>query len=176
LSSGAVGLLPTDTIYGLSALALNKEAVEKVHKLKQRDGGKPLVVLIGELKQLSELGLSVSHAELVKNHWPASLSVIFNSSNIPEWLHKETSSLAVRLPDQENLRNLIRKVGPIVSTSANLQGQKPAGSVKEAKKHFGGKLDFYVDMGKLEGQSSTLVKIENNVLKVLRQGAYEIKL
>jgi L-threonylcarbamoyladenylate synthase len=70
LKDGGVGLLPTDTIYGLSAVALNKDAVEQVHNLKRRDGGKPLVVLIADIKQLVSLGLSVAHAESVKEHWP----------------------------------------------------------------------------------------------------------
>jgi L-threonylcarbamoyladenylate synthase len=83
--------------------------------------------------------------------------------------------LAVRVPDNFELRNLIKKTGPIVSTSANLRGQEPAKTVKEARKYFGDRLDFYVDAGHLDSQPSTLVKIENNKLKVVRQGAYEIK-
>jgi L-threonylcarbamoyladenylate synthase len=173
LKGGGVGLLPTDTIYGLSALALNEKAVGRVHELKQRDDGKPLVVLIGELKQLSELGLPLAHAELVKDHWPAPLSMIFESSNIPEWLHKKTRSLAVRLPKHNDLIELIKKVGPVVSTSVNPQSMKPATSAEEAKKYFGNRLDFYVDAGKINGQPSTLAKIENGKIEIIRQGAYE---
>jgi L-threonylcarbamoyladenylate synthase len=175
LKDGAVGLLPTDTIYGLSALALNKDAVERVHKLKQRDGGKPLVVLISEIEQLASLGLSHIHATLLKKHWPGPLSVEFDASDAPEWLHRGKFYFAVRLPDNDSLRNLIRKIGPIVSSSANLQGKEPAKTVADAKNYFGDKLDFYVDKGELNGCSSTLVKIEEGKLNILRQGTYEIK-
>jgi L-threonylcarbamoyladenylate synthase len=82
--------------------------------------------------------------------------------------------LAVRMPDNNDLRRLIDKVGPIVSTSANLQGQVPAKNVEDAQKYFGDKLDFYVDAGKLNGEPSTLVKIENGQIIILRQGSYKI--
>jgi L-threonylcarbamoyladenylate synthase len=173
LKSGAVGLLPTDTIYGLSAVALNKNAVEKIHKLKKRDDKKPLVVLISSISQLQELGVNDDQLSLINNFWPGPLSVIFESSNIPEWLDLETKSLAVRLPDSNELLDLIKKTGPIVSTSANLQGQKPASSAKVAEEYFGKNIDFYVDFGPLESKPSTLVKIENNRLKVIREGAYK---
>lgn len=174
LRDGGVGLLPTDTIYGLSAVALSEQAVERVHKLKKRDSGKPLVVLISELRQLKELGLKPEQAEIVKKYWPGSLSAVFESQNIPAWLQLGTNSLAVRLPGSKKLRELIKKVGPIVSTSANLQGQKPVSSVDEAKEYFGENLDFYVDVGDLQGQPSTLVKIENDHLKIIRPGALNI--
>jgi L-threonylcarbamoyladenylate synthase len=174
LKNGGVGVLPTDTIYGLSALALNKDAVERIHKLKARDEGKPLVVLIAEVGQLIKLGLKTIDAELIKDYWPASLSVEFDATNAPQWLHRGGNFFAVRMPDNNVLRSLISKVGPIVSTSANLQGQVPAKNVKEAQKYFGDKLDFYIDAGKLNGEPSTLVKIENGQIIIVRQGSYKI--
>jgi L-threonylcarbamoyladenylate synthase len=175
LKNGAVGLLPTDTIYGLSALALNKEAVERIHALKGRDNNKPLIVLISDLHQLEELGLKVEQAELAKSYWPGPLSLEFDATDAPDWLHRGGFFFAVRMPDYSELRDLIAKTGPVVSTSANLQGQKPVSSVKEAQETFGDKLDFAVDAGKLEGQSSTLVKPEDGRLVVVRQGVLEIK-
>jgi L-threonylcarbamoyladenylate synthase len=174
LKNGRVGLIPTDTIYGLSAHALNKNAVEKIHKLKKRDDGKPLVVLIADVNQLSGLGLSLQYSELIRDYWPGPLSLEYDATNAPEWLHRGKNYFAVRLPDLKELRDLIAKTGPLVSTSANLQGQEPSKNVEEAKKYFSDKLDFYVDTGDLKGKSSTLVKIENNRIKIIRQGACEI--
>jgi L-threonylcarbamoyladenylate synthase len=173
LKNGGVGLLPTDTIYGLSAIALNEQAVRRVHELKGRDN-KPLILLISEINQLEELGIQKEQANIIKEYWPGALSVIFNTNITPEWLEMGTSSLAVRMPDNNDLRRLIDKVGPIVSTSANLQGQVPAKNVEEAQKYFGDKLDFYVDAGKLNGEPSTLVKIENGQIIIVRQGSYKI--
>jgi L-threonylcarbamoyladenylate synthase len=174
IKNGSVGLLPTDTIYGLSALALNKEAVERIHKLKGRDGNKPLIVLIANIEQLKELGLEMEQAELVKKYWPGSLSLEFDASSAPTWLHRGGFFFAVRMPNKQKLRDLIVKTGPVVSTSANLHGGIPANSPNEAEVIFGYDLDFYVDAGELVGQPSTLVKIENSKLKVIRQGACKI--
>jgi L-threonylcarbamoyladenylate synthase len=173
LKSGAIGLLPTDTIYGLSAVAMKKDAVEKIHNLKKRDDKKPLIVLVSSIKQFQLLGINDSQPKAIKKYWPSPLSVIFESFVIPKWLDLGTKSLAVRMPDNKELLDLIKKTGPIVSSSANLQGQKPASSVKEAEEFFGSSLDFYVDVGPLEGQPSTLAKIENNQLIVIREGAYK---
>lgn len=173
LKCGSVGFLPTDTIYGLSTTAANEKAVKKVHNLKNRDQ-KPFIILISNLGQLADLGINRAEAHLVEKYWPGPLSVIFGSANVPEWLQMGTKSLAVRLPASKILCDLIAKIGPIVSTSANLQGQEPARNVEEAKKYFGEKLDFYVDVGEISGQSSTLVKIENDKLQVIRRGAYKL--
>lgn len=175
LKSGKVGLLPSDTIYGLSAVALNEKAVKQVHRLKGRDANKPFIVLIGNTEQLKDLGVNTEQVDLVKKYWPGPLSVVFSSENIPQWLQLGTNSLAVRMPDRQELCDLIAETGPIVSTSANLQGETPARSVEEAKEVFGDNLDFYVDIGKLEGQPSTLAIIENGKLKVVRQGAYILR-
>ncbi len=174
LRGGGVGLLPTDTIYGLSGLALHEKAVEKVHKLKGRDSNKPLVVLISDTRQLKDLGLSIDHADLIKKYWPGPLSVEFDATNSHKWLNRGGNFFAVRMPDREDLKELIQEVGPIVSSSANLQGHAPAKSVDEAQKYFGNKLDFYVDTGKIDGEPSTLIKIEGSKIKILRQGALKI--
>jgi L-threonylcarbamoyladenylate synthase len=97
------------------------------------------------------------------------------SENIPSWLQLGSRGLAIRMPANQELRDLIAKVGPIISTSANLEGEKPANSAKEAQEIFGEQLDFYVDIGKLEGEPSTLVAINNEKLKVVRQGSLKIK-
>jgi len=174
LQKRGVGLLPTDTIYGLTARALDQAAVERVHKLKRRDSGKPLIVLISDIKMLDLLSISEDQAELIKGYWPGPLSVVFQSPNAPAWLAAPDHTLAVRLPDYDKLRSLIDKTGPLVSTSANLQGEQPVKSVKEAKDLFGDRLDFYVDAGELDNPPSTLVVIENSELVVIRQGALKI--
>jgi L-threonylcarbamoyladenylate synthase len=174
LRDGGAGLLPTDTIYGFTCRAEDREAVERLHKLKERNTNKPFIILISDIKMLNMLSISDSGRELVNKYWPGALSVIFPAPAAPAWLTRGTDPLAVRLPADGDLRRLISKAGPIISTSANLQGRPPVHSVKEAKKLFGDKLDFYVDYGSLDNPPSTLVAIIDNKLQVIRQGAVKI--
>ncbi|HVS79221.1 MAG TPA: L-threonylcarbamoyladenylate synthase [Candidatus Saccharimonadales bacterium] len=175
LSAGGVGLLPSDTIYGLSCRAPDQKAVERVHQIKRRDKTKPFVILISRVEQLNELGIITTEAAPALRYWPGKLTMICEAQDAPAWLHMGTRSLAVRQPDYPELRELIDKVGPIVSTSANLSGGQPAASVSDAQKYFGDKLDFYVDAGQLSGQPSTIIRKNNYELEVVRQGAVKVK-
>jgi len=175
LNSG-VGFMPSDTIYGLSGQALNEQAIERIYRLKKRDSDKPLIVLIATVSQLDELGVKREQADLAKKYWPGGLTLICEAPNTPAYLHRGTKSLAVRLPDNDELRELMIRTGPLVSTSANTQGDSVANSIQEAKAYFGDQLDFYVDAGDLSGHKpSTLVKAVNGKLEVIRPGAVEIK-
>jgi len=167
--------MPTDTIYGLSASALDKDAVERIHSIKGRDSSKPLIVLIANLEMLDLLSIYKEQAKIIEEYWPGAVSLEFNASDSPSWLHRGRGHFAIRMPDHDTLRELISQVGPIVSTSANIQGGEPASNLDQAQAIFGEKLDFYVDAGKLVGQSSTLVINEGGRLKVVREGAVKIK-
>lgn len=174
LSQGGVGLLPTDTIYGLSCRALNRQAVERVHKLKGRDSTKPCIVLISDIKMLDLLNISREQSQAASKYWPGAFSLEFNAPDSPDWLHRGLKHFAIRLPNHAELQRLIDKVGPIISTSANIQGRQPARSADEAQKIFGDNLDFYLDVGELNNPPSTLAVVENGLLKVVRPGAVNI--
>jgi L-threonylcarbamoyladenylate synthase len=174
LKNGGVGLLPSDTIYGLSCRALDAKAVERVHKLKGRDGKKSFVLLVSNISQLEELGITENDAAIIKDLWPGPVSVIFEAPQAPKWLSRD-HTLAVRLPANEGLCSLISQVGPLVSTSANLHGRTPAETVEQARALFGEHLDFYIDAGIRRGNPSTIVKITNGKMEIIRQGAYKLK-
>lgn len=168
-------MLPSDTIYGLSCQALDKSAVERIYSLKGRDPNKPFIILISRIDMLDLLSISRKQVGLTKKYWPGQVSFILEAPDSPVWLQHSTGKLAVRMPVNKALRDLIDKVGPIISTSANLEGQPPVESVSQAKALFGNLLDFYVDVGKIKAQPSTVVKLENGKLEVVRQGAVKLR-
>jgi L-threonylcarbamoyladenylate synthase len=175
LKDGGVGFMPSDTIYGLSCRAMNQQAVERIYRLKKRDFDKPLILLIANISQLEELNIDPKQTKVIASLWPGAISLECDVSEAPVWLNRGSKHEAVRLPDNEPLRQLISQVGPIVSTSPNTQGAKPASSVKEAQSYFGDQLDFYVDIGDLSGrQPSTLVRGVNGKLEVIRPGAVKL--
>lgn len=177
LKNGGVGVIPTDTVYGIVALFSQKEAVERIYRLKGRDYKKPFVFLIASQADLKHFGISLGKTEkmVLDRLWPGPVSVVLACpSEDYKYLHRGLGSLAFRLSGNEDLTDFISKTGPLASTSVNPQGGEPAKSADEAKKHFGDKIDFYVDGGEIEGRSSTLVKLEKDGLRVLRQGDYKI--
>jgi L-threonylcarbamoyladenylate synthase len=175
IKKGGVGLVPTDTIYGLSGLALDEDAVERVYELKGRDYDKPLIILLADIDQAEKLGANIDDLEPVRKYWPSPLTVVARAGKLtPGFLHRGTHKLAIRVPDYPELREMIKQTGPLVSTSANPQGKQPARNVNGAKKYFGKELDFYIDIGELEARPSTIVELKGGELKLIRQGAYKV--
>jgi L-threonylcarbamoyladenylate synthase len=173
--NGGIGFMPSDTVYGLSGRALDRLAVEKIYDVKGRDADKPLIILISSLKMLDLLSISREEVKSLENYWPGPLTIICHAPVAPAWLHRGGKTLAVRWPDHPELLKLIDLTGPLVSTSANKQGQFPANSVAAANEIFGESLDFYVDKCRLNNrQPSTIVKREANKLIVIRRGAIKL--
>lgn len=169
LEAGAVGFMPADTMYGLSCRALDEKAVAKVYQLKGRSYHKPLIVLISNLKMLDSLGARYNKV-ITSKYWPGPVTIIFEAPKAPAWLQRGTGSLALRLSADDKLQDLIDQTGPLVSTSANPEGRRPAESVKQAQKYFGERLDFYVDTGKIKAEPSTIIRLGNGKAKIVRHG------
>ena len=164
LQNDGVGILPTDTLYGIVASAYSKKAVERIYKIKGRDENKPFIILISSINDLEKFGV-VEHTMLQK--WPAKTSIILQHTNKTiskkfKYLNRGSGALAFRLPKKKSLIELLKKTGPLVAPSANPQGLNPANNIKEAKEYFGDKMDFYVAGGILKSAPSTLIIINKN--------------
>lgn len=173
--SGSIGVIPTDTIYGVVARAADREAVEHLYKLKKRDT-KPGTIIAASLEQLEGLGLKHRYLKAIEDFWPAAISVIIPCAD-PQlaYLHRGKMSLAVRIPAAKNLQKLLRKTGPLLTTSANHTGESPAGTIAEARKYFSDEVDFYADGGDLSGREpSTVIRIVDDAVEILRQGAVKL--
>ena len=162
-----IGVLPTDTLYGLVCSALDEKAVEKLYQLKERNLKKPFIILISSLKDLDLF--KVKLPEKVKEFWPGKVSIVLPcASEKFTYLHKGLNSLAFRWPKDEFLRKILLKTGPLVAPSCNKEGEKPAETIKQAKEYFPN-LDFYINKGVLKGKPSKIIKIEDGKVIVLRK-------
>lgn len=180
IQKGGVGVLPTDTIYGLVGSALNKAAVERIYQIRRRAPQKPMIILISSINELANFMGQPERLKaevFLKKIWPNPVSIILP---VPHrrwnYLHRGTKTLAFRMPKPVKLLNLLKKTGPLVVPSANFEGEKPAMTIEEAKEYFGDKVDFYEEGGKLDAKPSTLIEIKNNKIIILRQGGYELKI
>ena len=171
IKTGKIGVIPTDTIYGLVGSAFDRSAVERIYRVRKRNLKKPMIILIGKISDLKLFGINVKAetAKILKKFWPGPVSIILPCQNRKfDYLHRGTKSLAFRLPAKTDLVKLLQKTGPLVAPSANIEGEMSAENIPEAQKYFGDNIDFYVDQGELIGKPSELIKIENNKIVILR--------
>lgn len=179
IKNGGVGVIPTDTLYGLVVSAFIESAVEKVYYLKNRNEKKSLIVLIYDVKDLDKFGVKLTDKakSFIQKYWPGKVSIVLHFKNEKiSYLDRMDGTLAFRLPDNEDLIDLLKETGPLVAPSANPEGMPPAKNIEEAKKYFGEEVDFYIDGGEINSLPSTLVKIEGDDIKILREGAVKIVL
>lgn len=172
---GAVGVIPTDTVYGVVARVADEKAVERLDELKRREG-KPGTLIAADTGQLEELGLKHRYLKAVEQFWPGPVSVVIPTSDPRlDYLHKGRMSLAVRIPKDKELRELLKKTGPLATSSANITGRPPAQTIAQAKDYFGDEVDFYIDGGDMSGREpSTVIRVVDDAIEVLRQGSVRI--
>jgi len=183
LRSGGIGILPTDTIYGIVGSALVPKTVARIYHLRKRNLKKPMIVLVSSTEDMRQFGMAIDETtkKILAHVWPGKVSVILpislrRKSELKRfgYLHRGTAALAFRVPKPTWLQKLLRKTGPLIAPSVNFEGEPPALSVRAAKKYFGRSVDFYVDAGRLISRPSTLIIIEKGKVTVLREGAIKI--
>lgn len=163
IKAGQVGVIPTDTIYGVVGRADTPSVVERIYQAKGRSYAKPFVILIADIQQLKELKIKVSREQnqALKKLWPGPNSAILPCrDNSMDYLNKRQKSLALRLPEPEWLCELLRLSGPLVATSANISGQPTASDINKIKRQLPG-LDFYIE-GKVNAEPSCLVRVHDD--------------
>jgi L-threonylcarbamoyladenylate synthase len=173
LAGGAVLLMPTDTIYGLHALALDQQAVDRVAELKGREETKPFIVLAATIDQLQLLGVSAGPdvLEALASIWPAPLTAIL-PLHAPIPASRGALTLAVRIPALDWLRELILQTGPLVSSSANRSGEPAVESPSSLARELQDRLDAIVDGGLRGGEPSTIVDLTSSEPHFLRVGEH----
>ncbi|MDN5819735.1 MAG: L-threonylcarbamoyladenylate synthase [bacterium] len=168
LRSGKIGVIRTDTIYGVVGRADSQAAVQRIYDIKGRDADKsPIILISSQADMLDEVDPVT--ADRLNELWPGKVSVIVPSPAGPVWLERGNKSLAYRMPADDDLLELVRQTGPLVAPSANRQGQTPATTITQAQEYFGDSVDFYVDGGQVtDNTPSKLYRLVNDSLEQLR--------
>ncbi|MDO5737180.1 MAG: L-threonylcarbamoyladenylate synthase [Propionibacteriaceae bacterium] len=176
VAAGQCVVLPTDTVYGIGADAFSSEAVQRLLDAKQRGGDMPPPVLVAEPSMLRALTSTVPKdaAALAKSFWPGALTLILKAQKTLQLKVGETDgTVAVRVPDHEGARALLRVTGPLAVSSANVSGQSAATTCDEARAALGDAVAVYLDGGTMGGSGpSTIVDFSRTDRgRVLRAGA-----
>lgn len=176
LRKGELVGMPTETVYGLAANALNSDSVRKVFEAKGRPGDNPLIVHISALSQISSLiacPFSDTAAALAERFWPGPLTMIFPKSDIvPLQTTGNLDSVAVRIPSHPIARALIERAGvPIAAPSGNRSGRPSPTTAEHMFEDMNGRIPLILDGGPCEvGVESTVVDMTGDVPRILRPG------
>lgn len=173
LHADDIAVVPTDTVYGVVALAASRAGVAKLYDLKSRVA-KPGTLIAASIEQLVNLGLPRRYLTAVESYWPNPISIILPSTPALDYLDMGVKTLAVRIPADPKVLKLVELTGPLMSTSANLPGEPEATTTIEAQQYFGDKINLYVDGGTRTGSPSTVIRVIDDAVEVLRQGAVHI--
>jgi L-threonylcarbamoyladenylate synthase len=170
VSAGGIGVIATDTIYGIVGQALRRDTVERIYKVKKRTPTKPFIILISDAKDLKLFSITIDQAiqTSLETYWPGPVSIILecHTSEL-EYLHRGTNSLAFRMPAKPELVELLQLTGPLVAPSANPEGLTPAKDIAEARIYFGEEVDFYQE-GSINLKPSKIIKITKDGIEVIR--------
>lgn len=175
LRDGQVVVLPTDTVYAIAADAFNPTGTRRVFGAKRRSRRFPLPVLVRSPKQLLGLCTAVPRAadRLMAAYWPGPLTIVVGADPGLQWdLGDNRATVAVRMPLDDLVLEVVREVGPLAATSANLSGQPAASTATGAEQQLGDLVAVYLDDGPRGGTArSTVVDLTRAAPEVLREGA-----
>lgn len=174
LESGGAVVLPTETVYGLFAQALNEEAVNRVYQLKQRPRDKAMNLNVSNLNDIYFFSQNPPHylEKLYNRFMPGPLTIILKANNnVPFWVNSGLDTIGFRLPKHEQTLRLIAETGPLIGPSANVSGQESGKEFAKLLSQFSEKLEGIADDEALTGIDSTILDLSGQKALILRQGA-----
>ena len=180
LLKGEIIAFPTETVYGIGCLLNETESIENIFKLKGRNKNKPLAAHISDLSMVKKLSDNLPDIfyKIADKFMPGPISIIIDKSDsVSDIITSGLSSIGVRFPDNDIFNAICQNVGqPIVATSANISGKSSPENAESVIRDFNGKLPLIIDDGETKyKQDSTVIKISDNKINVLRNGAIDIQ-
>ena len=178
LRQGVPVVIPTETVYGLAAPALDRAAVEAIFVIKGRPLDNPLIVHVAGAGQLPQIGAHLSDlaARLADAFWPGPLTLVLRADAALPWVTAGLDSIAVRQPQHDFAAELIRRAGPLAAPSANLSGLPSPTRASHAVRDLVGRVPLVIDGGDLDhGVESTVIDARGDVPLLLRPGALSLE-
>lgn len=173
LKSGGLVAFPTDTVYGVGALAFDRMAVESIYTAKDRPVEKAIPILIGDVDDLAKVAISIPEIalKLAAHFWPGPLTLVIPKNPELSDIVSAGPTVGVRMPDHLFARNLLRTAGPMAVTSANLSGQPSPTTAGDVFSQLGKRIALIIDGGITPGGvPSTVVDCTNGEPQIIRSG------
>ena len=175
IEEGGIVAFPTESFYGLGVDATNSSAIQRIFRVKKRDPGLPLLILISSIDELSKYTASIppEALELGRRFWPGGLTMVLQRSQaIPSLLTAGTGKIGIRVSGHPLAHALTLELNvPVTGTSANISGRPPCTRADEVVECFGGQVDLILDGGITKGtHPSTLLDVTSNPPLLIREG------
>jgi L-threonylcarbamoyladenylate synthase len=173
LNKSGLVAFPTDTVYGVGALAFDGNSVESIYAAKDRPIEKAIPVLIADAEDMDQVGMDIPDVarRIAARFFPGPLTCLIPKQPTLPQAVSAVPTVGVRVPDHEIARALLRAAGPMAVTSANISGQPSPSTAEEVFAQLNGRIPLIIDGGKTPGGiPSTVVDCSNNEIKILRQG------
>ena len=165
LKKGNLVIIPTDTVYGISADIENTKAIEKVYQAKNRDKNKPLLLLVNNEEMLKKYTKKLTNLEkeIIKKYLPGKLTILLlKNDKVPDNITAGSNLVGIRIPDNNDLIQIINKLGhPIISTSANISGQNTITNPQKIDQNLLKYISYIENIGTVNSEPSSIIKIES---------------
>lgn len=180
INEGKIVVFPTETVYGIGADATCDNAVKKIFEAKGRPQDNPLIVHISSYEMLKDIVYEPTEIEkkLMDSFWPGPFTIILKcKNNLSKIVTAGLDTVGIRMPDNDIALNIIESSKkPIAAPSANVSGKPSGTNICDIYDELNNKVDAFVDGGDTDiGIESTVVKVENNVVNILRPGKISLE-
>lgn len=175
IKNGEIIVFPTETVYALGSNGLNEESIKKIYKIKNRNINKPINLIVSSIEMIESITKDITPLEykIMENFFPGPLTIILKKNNlVPDILTNYGDTVGIRMPDDEIALMLSEYSGlPIAAPSANISNKPSGTNINDIYNDFKDNVSIYIDSGESKiSIPSTIVKVENNEIKILREG------
>ena len=174
IDSGGLVITPTDTVYGIMGDSLDESVIRKVYSVKRRSFSKPLILLMSDVEMIKKYTSDISDVEwdLINHFLPGLVTIILKKNDLVSPLITSNSDyVGIRIPNNSELVEIIKKLGrPVISTSANISDRDVITRVDMISDELLFGIDYVYDGGEINSLSSTIIRVVDGKLVILRRG------
>ena len=172
IQKGGIVAFPTETVYGVGIHFDDEEALERLMEAKNRDYSKAITLMVADKVDISQYAyISPQAQKMIDQFMPGMITLIFKKKeSVRDSMTNGKSTIGIRIPDSEFVLSLLKKVGPMLVTSANLSQHSNTTSTQEVLNQLDGRIDLVVDGKTSDNIASTVVDVSQDEIKILRAG------
>lgn len=172
IQKGGIVTFPTETVYGVGIHFNDEEALDRLMEAKNRDYSKAITLMVADKADISQYAyISPQAQKMIDQFMPGMITLIFNKKeSVRDTMTNGKSTIGIRIPDSEFVLSLLKKVGPMLVTSANLSQHSNTTSTQEVLNQLDGRIDLVVDGKTSDNIASTVVDVSQDEIKILRAG------